>query len=168
MSGTIKTACIINLMIAIVVVSGHVIYDFWSGLIHHYHFFMTDMANTIRDGQIYIPVWLIFVFFGSVIFASIEFLILFTYILGRVTEHNMRRHRIFCGWFGAAGLYLLLLALMIAGALSKNAFAYLGITPSDAIVILYVACSHIIYALSGSEAFEPSFSKESELQHPPI
>src|ERR1700743_3055729 len=162
MTGTIKTACIINLMIAIVAVSGHVVYDCWSGLIHHYHFLGNDMARTIRNGELYIPIWLICVFFGSVIFAVIELIVLLTYFLGRVTEHNMRSHRIFCGWFGALGLYLLLISMIIAGAFSKNIFSYLGLTPSDTIVVIYVACSHILYALSGGEASEIAFPKKPE------
>jgi hypothetical protein len=167
MTGTIKTACTINLMIAIGAVSGHVIYDFWSGLIHHYHFLGTDAARVLLHGPVYLPVWLIAVFFGSVIFAVIELIILLTYFLGRVTEHNLRRHRIFCGWFGAFGLYLLLISIIIAGAYSKNVFAALGITPSDTIVVIYVAGSHLVYALSGGEVSEPVFANKTELNHPP-
>jgi hypothetical protein len=167
MTGAIKTACIVNLMIAIVAVSGHVVYDFWSGLIHHYHFLGPDAVQTLRQGQLYIPIWLILVFFGSVIFATVELLILLTYFLGRVTEHSLRNHRIFCGWFGAFGLYLLLVSMTIAGAFSNNVFAYLGMTPSDTAVVIYVACSHILYALAGGEAAEPAFAKKTHLTHPP-
>ncbi len=148
MTGTIKTVCVINLMFAVVVVCGHVVYDFWSGLLHHYPL----LAQNFLHGEIQTPLWLTLTFIGSVIFAVVELFIVLTYFAGRIAERKLRRHRIFCGCFGALGLYLFFIAIIVASAYSNNVLIYLGITPADAMVVIYVGASHLAYAFFGGDA----------------
>jgi hypothetical protein len=141
MTRNFKLVCNTNLIVAMLVVGGYIVYAHYAGLHIDQHFLGSGPVHTGRSGGARISPWAFSAF--------VECALLLAFIVCRWMESDMKGHRVFSGLIGAVGLYVLLVTSLVANTYPADEFVNRGVSRLDSGLALYVWGSHILYALFG-------------------
>jgi fructose-specific phosphotransferase system IIC component len=139
---TLKIVGAANLIIAILFVGGYIAYGLSNELPIDKYF--------LGSGPVGLNRYSIQKFSPWKYAAVVEFAILIAFVVGRLIHRDLIVVRVICLYFGVDGLWKLLFTSLLSTTYTGDDFAYLHVSRFDCILAFYVYCSHLFYALSGS------------------
>jgi hypothetical protein len=139
---TIKTACTVNLLLAIALFAGYILYGISAGLPVNENFFGMGRSHLGRGGGPMVPPWILYAVFQAVI------LVLF--LRGRYFESRRNLDRTFC---------LIFVLVFLSGFLMQHLPHRVIFSEDEKVVVIpwreqaltwYLWCSNAFYAFIGS------------------
>ena len=143
----LRTACTANLLLALSVAGGYIIWGLANGLGLDQHCLGFQRGHLGRGGGPMVP--------ARVGPAIVESAILLTFILGHCARWKMKTYRVFCAVFGLLalfGLFLPLLQIMPPISAEGDVLPRPGIATvltRDSWFALYIWSSHLLYGALG-------------------
>ena len=142
MTRTPKTACTVNLIVALLIVGGYVLYGLSSGLSIDKHFLgFSRFGGGIHWHGPLLPSWKWV--------AAVEAVILITVVVAPLAHWDMKLPRAMCALFCILGLFQLLSSSSHSFSYPDDVLRDLKVSRLDRTLSIYVWCSHLFYAFCG-------------------
>jgi hypothetical protein len=142
MTRTPKTVCTVNLIVALLIVGGYVLYGLSCGFsIDKYFLGFTPFGGGIHWHGPLLPSWKWV--------AIVEAAILITVVVAPLARWDMKLPRAICGLFCILGLFQILISSVHSFSYPDDALQNLKVSRLDRTLSIYVWCSHLFYAICG-------------------
>ena len=143
MTRTPKTFCTANLIVALLMVAGYVLYGLSSGFSIDKQFLGFSPFGGGRGWHgPPLPSWKWV--------AAVEAAILITVVVGPFAHWDLKLPRAMCGLFCILGLFQLLSPSLHSFSYPDDVSLNLKVSRFDRILAIYVWCSHLFYAFCGA------------------